>query len=504
METNLTEIIKKIRTAVLGREVRSSIADGLEYCGQISENAKADMDATAEAAKEAIDKTAEDAKNAIESNAASVKEQLSKDIDAKAAAALESIPEEYTELDGSVKQLEEDLTDAGTRIYNIENENFEYPLNLYNPDELSVETRVNANGQIESNTDVSTTGYIRATKGDTVYTFRTYPNSTTLSPLTPTYITEFNSSKKFIRRTPQYPTNGTTGQYDITDENVKFIRIENPKGVYTQYSYSVRINYNGDNTYVPYKTPTSKISEIQDILKNVAIKIMSYNVGKFSYGIGNGYADSDTLSEKIKTTKRFFGGISADIIGLQEKKNGFDANNTVDSNIEIFNYLYPYVESRDLSTLAWDVPEIRSKYRISNGGCSKLSTGRNYIYGTVDIYGQNIYLLNVHLDPFSPENRNTERAEILSLLSDKEYFILMGDFNALSGADEFKLFKDAGYNVANSGYFGDFQTTTTEGQCIDNIITSSRIKIENVYVPDYAYKMCSSDHYPIIADVLIS
>lgn len=121
METNLTEIIKKIRTAVLGREVRSSIADGLEYCGQISENAKADMDATAEAAKEAIDKTAEDAKNAIESNAASVKEQLSKDIDAKAAAALESIPEEYTELDGSVKQLKEDLGDIGAEFirYNL-------------------------------------------------------------------------------------------------------------------------------------------------------------------------------------------------------------------------------------------------------------------------------------------------------------------------------------------------------------------------------------------------
>lgn len=111
METNLTEIIKKIRTAVLGREVRSSIADGLEYCGQISENAKADMDATAEAAKEAIDKTAEDAKNAIESNAASVKEQLSNDIDAKAAETLKTIPESYTELDGSVKQLKEDITD---------------------------------------------------------------------------------------------------------------------------------------------------------------------------------------------------------------------------------------------------------------------------------------------------------------------------------------------------------------------------------------------------------
>lgn len=118
METNLTEIIKKIRTAVLGREVRSSIADGLEYCGQISENAKADMDATAEAAKEAIDKTAEDAKNAIESNAASVKEQLSKDIDAKAAETLKTIPESYTELDGSVKQLKEDLSEL---YYNYKN-----------------------------------------------------------------------------------------------------------------------------------------------------------------------------------------------------------------------------------------------------------------------------------------------------------------------------------------------------------------------------------------------
>lgn len=87
MATNLTDIIKKVRTALRGEEVRGSIADGLEFCGQISENAKADMEATA----------------------ASTKEQLSKDIDAKAAAALKSIPESYTELDGSVKQLKEDL-----------------------------------------------------------------------------------------------------------------------------------------------------------------------------------------------------------------------------------------------------------------------------------------------------------------------------------------------------------------------------------------------------------
>lgn len=89
-------------------------------------------------------------------------------------------------------------------------------------------------------------------------------------------------------------------------------------------------------------------------------------------------------------------------------------------------------------------------------------------------------------------------------MQDKKYFILTGDFNALSGVDEFEAFKNANYNVANSGYFGNFQTTTINGQRIDNIITSPNIKIENVYVPNDAYEMCSSDHYPIIADLIIN
>ena len=443
---------------------------------------------------------------ATKNNLISTSTQVQKDIDAKAAETLKTIPESYTELDGNVKRLKEDLDDISIRVYDAENENIKYPLNVYNPDELSVETRVNVQGKTESNADVSTTGYIRATKGDTVYTFRTYVKDTSLSPLTPTYISEFDWNKKFIKRTAQYPTNGNAGQYDITDGNVKFIRIENPKGVYTQYFYSVRINYKGDNTYTPYSSPVYIAQENNAKLKDVKklIKVMSYNVGKFSYGVGGGYTDTDTLPEKIITTKRFFGKMGADIIGLQEKKNGFDENNTIDSNTEIFDYLYPNVASRDTTTLAWDVDEIRSKYKISDYGYNKFSTDRVYVYGTINVYGVNIYLINVHLDPFSAENRNTERTELLTLLQDKKYFILTGDFNALSGVDEFKAFKNANYNVANSGYFGNFQTTTINGQCIDNIITSPNIKIENVYVPNEAYEMCSSDHYPIIADLIIN
>ena len=62
---------------------------------------------------------AETAKNTLTSTSA----QVQKDIDAKAAAALESIPEEYTELDGNVKQLKEDLGDLESK-FDVVSESF--------------------------------------------------------------------------------------------------------------------------------------------------------------------------------------------------------------------------------------------------------------------------------------------------------------------------------------------------------------------------------------------
>lgn len=58
---------------------------------------------------------------ATKNNLTATSAQAQKDIDAKAAAALESIPEEYTELDGSVKQLKEDLDGLESETKNIFN-----------------------------------------------------------------------------------------------------------------------------------------------------------------------------------------------------------------------------------------------------------------------------------------------------------------------------------------------------------------------------------------------
>lgn len=58
---------------------------------------------------------------ATKNNLTSTSAQVQKDIDAKAAETLKTIPESYTELDGNVKQLKEDLGDIGAEFirYNL-------------------------------------------------------------------------------------------------------------------------------------------------------------------------------------------------------------------------------------------------------------------------------------------------------------------------------------------------------------------------------------------------
>lgn len=59
----------------------------------------------------------------------------------------------------------------------------------------------------------------------------------------------------------------------------------------------------------------------------------------------------------------------------------------------------------------------------------------------------------MHLTPNPGENNNAIRKqeikEILSILSEKQYFIVFGDFNAQS-TDLYKNFTNAGYNIARA------------------------------------------------------
>ena len=82
-----------------------------ETLNQLSDVAGADVArAQAEAAAQNAREIVNNAEENINSFAEVSSQKVQKDIDAKAAETLKSIPESYTELDGSVKQLNEDLS----------------------------------------------------------------------------------------------------------------------------------------------------------------------------------------------------------------------------------------------------------------------------------------------------------------------------------------------------------------------------------------------------------
>lgn len=235
MATNLTDIIKKVRTALRGEEVRGSIADGLEYCGQISENAKADMEATASAAKEAMNKTASDAKTTIETSAAATKEQLSKDIDAKAAAALKSIPESYTELDGSVKQLNEDLnnkiiTDAS--------------INKANPDDYS-DGYIYKDNIDNLNQGFRHTGYIECKKKDIIRTIRS-------AQISEYYIVQYyNSNKTYVTNSYTSAQDNEVTEFTVPDkEEIAYCRVN--FRIKNEDTFMVTINAPYPAVFKPY------------------------------------------------------------------------------------------------------------------------------------------------------------------------------------------------------------------------------------------------------------
>ena len=104
-----------------------------ETLNQLSDVAGADVArAQAEAAAQNAQEIVNNAEENINSFAEASSQKVQKDIDAKAAETLKTIPESYTELDGSVKQLEEDV------VY-LENSKKKYIISLSKNKEPSIE-----------------------------------------------------------------------------------------------------------------------------------------------------------------------------------------------------------------------------------------------------------------------------------------------------------------------------------------------------------------------------
>jgi endonuclease/exonuclease/phosphatase family metal-dependent hydrolase len=196
---------------------------------------------------------------------------------------------------------------------------------------------------------------------------------------------------------------------------------------------------------------------------------------------------------------RLYGSKNLDILGMQEFSPMLDATYQHPASqllSKFFNKMY----------LAKDgilVPTA-TNIQIYNFEYNKFTTNRWYTTGTITLANnQTVKVVNVHASPGSgsASARATEYAYLVSMLQAEDYFIITGDFNAMD-VSEYSPFINAGFNLANGGNFGTFNTCWYIGDTwlpCDNIITSSKL---NIVAVEMAEDRGTSDHKLLVADIV--
>ena len=226
--------------------------------------------------------------------------------------------------------------------------------------------------------------------------------------------------------------------------------------------------------------------------------MMTYNIGHFNYGVGVGLPSS-IYAEKLNNYKNFLESCGCSIIGIQEYATYIDEAQTISSDTALFDLNYP---KNGGQTNLWCA--LKSKYRFYNKESGSFGN-RPYVAATMNVNGNPVYFLCVHLSPgaANASARVTEAQQIIQKVSNKTRYVIFGDFNPEPGEEDslFSLFASENMNLANCGNFGKIVTYHNDPRyIIDNIITSSNITIENAYSLD-VYSLLSSDHLPLIAQL---
>ena len=257
----------------------------------------------------------------------------------------------------------------------------------------------------------------------------------------------------------------------------------------------------------------------------LTLKVMTYNCGQWFTGNGAGSSTENTsavnhraLLQSIMTAQ------NPDILCIQEYWDVIGTTAVKD----MLTASMPYYQEVNGKTNYFG-HAIYSKYPISNFETSALSstpsfkpvsestnTNRFIDRCNITIDGKIFTVFNTHFG-LDTSSRANNADWLLSCMTGKSNVIACGDFNTgcLSTTDAdyvgvISKFISAGYHVANCGGFGfiktwtDSTSTMTDGIPTDNIITSSNIIIESVYVDET--KLTDGlnekiDHLPLIANL---
>lgn len=232
------------------------------------------------------------------------------------------------------------------------------------------------------------------------------------------------------------------------------------------------------------------------------LKVGTYNVGHFNQGKLGGYQGED-VEEELHRWRSWISMQSIDILALNEWNLGFDKNAKYDATKELLKPFYNNIYWGDANK--WIYNGIATNYKLENIRQVYWQGDYYAVIGDLKIGKKVITIMSTHI-PWQKEHHDKAIADMKKEMKKYEYLICMGDMNALNVTQQ--SFVKEGFNVANGGYQG-FVCTAPVSQKkgkvdvnIDNIITSKNIKIMNVSAPSTG--LTEQDHYPVIADVIIT
>ena len=256
------------------------------------------------------------------------------------------------------------------------------------------------------------------------------------------------------------------------------------------------------------------------------LKVMTYNVGQWYVGGGNGTSDATTGANYRALQNTILSAQDADILCIQEY---WDVIGT-ETALSMLQQYFPYIVEVNGHT-SYFGHAICSKYPISNFVTAPLA--KNPTFKTVEentntnrfidrcnitVEGKVLTVFNTHFG-LDAETRASNADWLLPLVNAQTNVIVCGDFNLKclddSHADYtgvIQKFINSGYHVANCSDYGFIKTYSAdkssmdEGTPTDNIFTSRNILIDDVYVD--TTKLTDSisgkiDHLPLIAEVSV-
>lgn len=237
------------------------------------------------------------------------------------------------------------------------------------------------------------------------------------------------------------------------------------------------------------------------------LRVMQYNIGKFNFG---GTAGIETGgAEKLENYKRYLADNKCDIVCMQEYVDHIDRAGTIDSKQSLFAPVY-WEKSHEEHELV-----IYSEYLLGRSQFSYLHTSGEpaayCVFGDIHAKGRLIRVVSGVLNVTSD---TTEKLHCIDKLVNQicagyDNVIICMDTNVNSYDETVAVrsaFSNASFNTGNWSYFGYVPTYRMQDgvyRYIDNVFVKGDIKIVDFFTGEADYNKLASDHYPVIADLVV-